>query len=46
MPPVLDIALDELVFATKKNLVPEQRRFGMDDRHGVLQLVAETECPA
>ena len=42
MPPVLDVAFDELSTRTKGDLFAQQPRFGVHQRHGVLQLVAES----
>ena len=44
MPPVLDIAFPELT-AAQKELLAHEMWLGMDERHHVLQLIAETEAP-
>ncbi len=41
MPPVLHVALDELARGAAQQLGAVQRRVGVDQRHRVLQLVAE-----
>ena len=46
MPPVLDVAFDELSTRTKRDLIAQQPRFGVHQRHRVLQLVAESVSPA
>src|SRR6516225_3219550 len=46
MPPVLYIALAELMCRRAQNMLTCQGRFGVDERHRVLQLIAKSECPA
>src|ERR1700746_601009 len=46
MPPMLHIALAELVCRRAQNMPPCYGRFGVDERHRVLQLIAKSECPA
>ena len=46
MPPMLDIAFAELMRRTAQQVLPHQCGSGMDQRHRVLQLIAETECAA
>ncbi len=46
MPPVLDIALGELAGGCAQQVFAHQRGLGMDERHAVLQLVAEAEGTA
>ena len=46
MPPVLDVALHELAAGAAKQLLAQQRGLGVDERHRVLQLVAEAEGAA
>ena len=43
MPPVLDIAFDELPGGAAQQVLAHQRRFRVHERHHVLQLVAEPE---
>src|SRR5208282_4967037 len=43
MPPMLDIALAKLTGRAEEQVLTKQVRLGMDKRHHVLQLVAETE---
>ena len=43
MPPMLDISLLKLTGRTEEEVLAHQARFGVDERHHVLQLVAETE---
>src|SRR5437667_5830865 len=42
VPPMLDVAFAELVSGSPQQMLARQARFGMDQRHYVLQLVAET----
>ena len=46
MPPVLNVAFAELSARAQQKLRPKKLRFGVDERHGVLQLVAETKSAA
>ena len=46
MPPVLDISLAELTGRAEEQVLAQQARLGVDERHHVLQLVAETEGAA
>jgi hypothetical protein len=46
MPPVLHVALDELVRGAQQQLLAQQLRLRMDGGHRVLQLVAEAERAA
>ena len=46
MPPVLDISFPELAARAQQQVFAHQSRLGMDERHHVLQLVAETERAA
>src|SRR3546814_11588481 len=46
MPPVLHVAVDELVLRAQQQVVARQLRLGMQHRHRVLQLVAEAERAA
>src|SRR3546814_7857741 len=46
MPPVLDVAVDELVLGAEQQVAARQGRLGMQHRHRVLQLVAEAERAA
>jgi hypothetical protein len=43
MPPVLDIAFLKLSGCTKKEVLAHKRRLGVDERHRILKLIAETE---
>src|SRR3990167_665413 len=43
MPPMLDITLLELMGRAQKEMLTHEPRLGVDERHHVLQLVAETE---
>ena len=43
MPPVLYIPLGELTACGKKEVLTREARFGVDERHHVLQLIAKTE---
>ena len=43
MPPVLDIPLLKLMGRTEKEMFADELGLRMDERHHVLQLVAETE---
>ena len=43
MPPVLDIAFLELTGCAEEQVLAHQVRLGVDERHHVLQLIAETE---
>jgi len=42
MPPMLYVALDELMSGGAQKMFAGKRRFGMDQRHHILQLIAET----
>src|SRR5437899_7479805 len=42
MPPMLDVAFDELTTRTENDLRAHEVRFGVHQSHHVLQLVAET----
>ena len=42
MPPVLDVAFKELARGGTKQMLAGQRRFGMHERHYVLQLITKT----
>ena len=46
MPPVLHVALEELAAGAAQQMLAHQGRLGMDERHRVLQLVAESEGAA
>ena len=46
MPPMLNIAFAELMCRTAQQVLARERGLGMDQRHHVLQLIAEAECPA
>ena len=46
MPPVLDVALDELPRRGAEQVGPGQRRFGVDQGHRILQLIPEPVRPA
>ena len=41
---MLDISFLELMGRAEEEVFAHEPRFGMDERHHVLQLVAETEC--
>src|SRR3989337_369769 len=43
MPPMLDITLLELMGSAEEEMLTHEPRLGVDERHHVLQLVAETE---
>src|SRR4030042_4863871 len=43
MPPMLDISLLELTGSTEEEVLAHETRLGVDERHYVLQLIAETE---
>ena len=43
MPPVLDIPFAELTARTQEQVLAHQSRLGVDQRHHVLQLIAEAE---
>ena len=43
MPPMLDISLLELTGRAKEEVLAHEARLGVDERHHVLQLIAETE---
>jgi hypothetical protein len=45
MPPVLDISFLKLSRCTEKEVLAHKMRLGVDERHRVLKLIAETECP-
>jgi len=44
MPPVLDVATQELPLGAAQNLLARERRDGVDQGHGVLELIAEPVC--
>src|SRR5512143_1832909 len=44
MPPMLNISLLELMGRAEEEVLAHKPRLGEDERHCVLQLVAETEC--
>ncbi|KFB72658.1 MAG: hypothetical protein AW09_002150 [Candidatus Accumulibacter phosphatis] len=46
MPPVLDVAFQELPTGAQQQMLPQQPGLGVDQRHHVLQLVAEPEGAA
>ncbi len=46
VPPVLHIPRHELVRCGAQDLLAHDRGFGMDERHDILQLVAEAICAA
>ncbi len=46
MPPVLNVALDELSARTEQQVLAQHPGPGVDHRHRVLQLIAEAERPA
>ncbi len=46
MPPVLHVAVAELVRRAAQQVLAGEARLGMDQRHDVLQLVAEAESAA
>jgi hypothetical protein len=46
MPPVLDIPFPKLAARTQEQLGTQQPRLRVDQRHGVLQLIAEAESAA
>jgi hypothetical protein len=46
MPPVLDVALDELPAGAQQQLLAQQLRLAVHQRHRVLQLIAEAESAA
>ena len=41
VPPVLDVSLDELPRGGAQNVLAREPRLGVDERHRVLELVAE-----
>src|SRR5512143_4091335 len=43
MPPVLNVSLPELTGRASKQMLAQKVRLGVNQRHGVLQLVAESE---
>ena len=45
MPPVLHVAFAELMGGRAEELFAERRGIGMDQRHRILKLIAETEAP-
>ncbi len=45
VPPMLNVALAELMCRRAQKMLTRQRRFSVDKRHRVLQLVAKSECP-
>src|SRR5438105_15849449 len=45
MPPVLHISFTELMGRGDEQVFAHQARLGINERHHVLQLIAETECP-
>src|ERR1700759_1449505 len=44
MPPMLDVALAELMGCRAQEMLAQQDRFGVDEGHRVLQLIAKSEC--
>src|ERR1019366_1749526 len=46
MPPVLHVAFDELARCRAQQMLANQRRLGMHERHHVLQLIAKAEGAA
>ena len=46
MPPVLHVAFWELLSGTPEQMLSHDLRLCMHQRHGVLQLIAESECAA
>src|ERR1700738_2186279 len=46
VPPMLYITLAELMCSRAQKMLACQARFGVDERHRVLQLVAKSKCPA
>ena len=46
MPPVLHVAFAELAGRAEQQVFAQQARLGMDERHRVLQLIAEAESAA
>src|SRR5580700_7678422 len=46
VPPMLDVAFAELTRGSAEQMLAGQRRFGMHQRHDVLQLVTESESAA
>ncbi len=46
MPPVLNVAFDELPAGAHQQMGADQPRLGVNERHDVLQLVAEAERAA
>ena len=46
MPPMLHVAFAELMRRGAQQMLARQRRFGMHQRHHILQLVAEAKCAA
>src|SRR6185437_7901347 len=46
MPPVLDVALRKLPRRAAQQMLAHEERLGVNERHHVLQLVAEAERPA
>ena len=43
MPPMLDISFRELTGRAQEQVLAHEARLGVDERHHVLQLIAETE---
>ena len=43
---MLDISVQELAGRAAQQMFPHQARLGVDKRHRVLELIAETECTA
>src|SRR5262249_28531 len=45
VPPMLHVALAELMRRRAQKMLTRQGRFGVDERHRVLQLGGKSECP-
>src|SRR5271155_3771142 len=46
MPPMLDVALAELMGCRAQEMLTQQGRFGIDEGHRVLQLITKSKCAA
>src|SRR5512140_2824455 len=46
MPPMLDIPVHELMSGGTKQVLSQQTGLGVDERHGILELIAKSEGPA
>jgi hypothetical protein len=44
MPPMLNVSFRKLMSGTTKQMLTNKARFGIDDGHGVLELIAKSEC--